>query len=87
MIQVEKRFTLEENFGQNRTSKRQVQLTIRDLLKALLDSKHDNELYYWSTQEDTDDPYNVPCRQLLDHGHIPPTVSHAGNLILSSCNL
>jgi hypothetical protein len=88
VIQVEKRFTLEENFGQNRTSKRQVQLKIRDLLKALLDTDDgDNELYYWSTQEDTDDPYNVPCRQLMDHGHIPPTISQAGNLILSSCNL
>ena len=21
---------------------------------------------YWSTQEDTDDPFNVPCRQLVD---------------------
>ncbi|KAL3925378.1 MAG: hypothetical protein SGARI_005854, partial [Bacillariaceae sp.] len=102
-IQVEKRFSLEENFGQNRTSKRQVQLTIRDFLKKLLDcdgednscknksnnnnNNNKSELYYWSTQEDTDDPYNVPCRQLLDQGHIPSSIPHAGNLILSSCNM
>ncbi|KAG7361775.1 cupin-like domain containing protein [Nitzschia inconspicua] len=96
-IQVERRFNRTENFGQNRTAKRQVQLSISDFLKALLDhtdgdststnTTKENELYYWSTQEDTDDPYNIPCRQLLDHGHIPENVPIAGNLILSSCNL
>lgn len=49
----------------------------------------DNEgaLLYWSTQEDTDDPFNVPCRQLVDRQLIPAHLSLAGNLILSSCNL
>lgn len=92
-IQVERRYHRDETFGQNRTASRQVQLSIKDFLAALLDHKKDdpnckdNELYYWSTQEDTDDPYNLPCRQLLDGGHIPANAPHAGNLILSSCNL
>jgi Cupin-like domain len=94
-IQVERRFSQAENFGHNRTAKRQLCLSISAFLKALLDNKNaddavdkkENEMYYWSTQEDTDDPYNIPCRQLVDHGFIPATVPHAGNLILSSCNL
>ncbi|CAB9506417.1 Jumonji domain containing 7 [Seminavis robusta] len=84
-IQVEKRVGPNDNFGQNRTATRQVAMPIRDFLKALLDS--DNELLYWSTQEDTDDPYNVPCRQLLEQHKIPPQINLAGNLVLSSCNL
>jgi hypothetical protein len=104
IIQVERRFHPKENFGQNRTTKRQVKLSISDFLKILLDHHHEtnndninndddnahdrtNEMYYWSTQEDTDDPYNTPCRELLDGGEIPATIPHAGNLILSSCNM
>ena len=86
IIQVERRLNFEENFGQNRTASRQVLLTISDFLQKI--TSQDGALYYWSTQEDTIDPYNVPCRQLVDAGHIPNGLGFlAGNLILSSCNL
>ena len=51
------------------------------------DNDDEGALLYWSTQEDTDDPFNVPCRQLVDRQLIQAQVPLAGNLILSSCNL
>ena len=100
-IQVERRYHTNETFGHNRTADRQLLLTIRDFLQIMSrntttsspadqnDCVHniDARLLYWSTQEDNDDPFNVPCRQLVDRQLIPKTVPLAGNLILSSCNL
>jgi Cupin-like domain len=97
VIQVERKCHADESFGQNRDSTRQIQLTVREFLNKLLDSTDDDdddddynrELLYWSTQEEAqdDDPFAVPCRQLLDQEKIPSSLPLAGNLLLNSCNL
>ena len=91
-VQVEKRPDEHQNFGQNRTLERQVVWTVKDLVERL--KGPDRELYYLSTQQqDADDEeeqeqkYPVPCKQLLEKGHILPSLPLAGNLILQSCNI
>jgi hypothetical protein len=93
-VQVERRPDAHQNFGQNRTPERQVVWTVKDLVERLRGP--DRELYYLSTQhqeadddeeEEKDQQYPVPCQQLLEKGHILPTLPLAGNLILQSCNI
>jgi hypothetical protein len=85
-VQVERRFATNETFGQNRTASRQVLMTITDFIDKL--KKNDGDLLYLSTQEsESDDWFQVPCRQLLYHECIASHVPWAGNLILYSCNL
>jgi hypothetical protein len=89
-VQVEKRPDANQHFGQNRTAERQVVWTVKDLVERLRGP--DRELYYLSTQqqeevEEEEQQYPVPCRQLLDNGHILPSLPLAGNLILQSCNI
>ena len=68
MVQVERRFTNTENFGQNRTASRQIMMTIDEFIQKLNSSDDNNddgknnygsddgELFYLSTQQtDTDD--------------------------------
>jgi len=86
VIQVERRFTSTEAFGQNRTALRQQLMTVSDFLKKL--EGKDGNLYYLSTQDtESDDAFQVPCRQLLDNSYISDQVPWAGNLVLHSCNL
>jgi hypothetical protein len=91
-VQVEKRPDANQNFGQNRTAERQVVWTVKDLVERLRGP--DRELYYLSTQqqeaeeeEQEQQQYSTPCRQLLEKGHILPSLPLAGNLILQSCNI
>ena len=85
-VQVERRYATSEAFGQNRTASRQLLMTVSNFLKNL--EGKDGSLYYLSTQEsEKDDPFQVPCRQLLDNGCIAANVPWAGNLVLDSCNL
>ena len=91
-VQVEKRPDTQQLFGQNRTSQRQVSMTVQDFCDCL--KGPDRALYYLSTQqqpaaniEARDEPFAAPCRQLLDAGYITATLPVAANLILSSCNL
>jgi hypothetical protein len=91
-VQVEKRPDANQNFGQNRTPEQQVVWTVKDLVESLRGP--DREFYYLSTQqqeaddeEEKDQQYPVPCKQLLEKGHILPTLPLAGNLILQSCNI
>jgi hypothetical protein len=91
-VQVEKRPDEHQNFGQNRTPERQVVWTVKDLVERL--KGPDRELYYLSTQkqeaddeEEQEQKYPVPCKQLLEKGYILPTLPLAGNLILQSCNI
>jgi hypothetical protein len=91
-VQVEKRPDANQNFGQNRTAERQVVGTVKDLVERLRGP--DRELYYLSTQQQEEaeedehqNQYPVPCRQLLDSGHIRSSLPLAGNLILQSCNI
>ena len=62
-------------------------MTLNDFLEKLEETGGD--LLYLSTQESANDhaKFQVPCQQLLDHGHIAESVPWAGNLILHSCNL
>lgn len=85
-VQVERRFATTEAFGQNRTASRQLLMSISDFLKHL--EGKDGDLYYLSTQDtDSDDPFQVPCRQLLDSGYLAVSVPWTGNLVLHACNL
>jgi hypothetical protein len=90
-VQVEKRPDANQHFGQSRTAERQVVWTVKDLVERLRGP--DREHYYLSTQQmDAEDDkqkqrYPVPCRQLLDKGHILSSLPLAGNLILQSCNI
>jgi hypothetical protein len=88
MVQVEKRPDANQNFGQNRTAERQVVWTVKDLVQRLRGP--DRELYYLSTQQqekDQEQPFAVPCRQVLEKGHILSSLPLSGNLILQSCNM
>jgi hypothetical protein len=83
---VERRFATAETFGQNRTASRQVLMTVTEFLDKL--KNDDGALFYLSTQESvSNDSFQVPTRQLLDHDYIASHVPWAGNLILHSCNL
>lgn len=84
-IQVERRYSSDEAFGQNRTSLRQLIMTVAEFVKNL---EEGNANLYLSTQDtDSDDPFQAPCRELLDKGHISDGIPWAGNLVLHSCNL
>jgi len=84
VVQVEKRQSTLESFGQNRSVDRQVLMKISELIQQF-QGPH-CELYYLSTQ-DTNDTFSAPCRQLLDANHIHSTLPWAGNLVLQACNL
>jgi hypothetical protein len=94
-VQVEKRDSLTVSFGQNRTSSRQILMTIKEFVEKL--HGEDGDLFYLSTQQppttDDEDPgktsaaFQIPCAQLLEAKKIDQTVSWAGNLRLESCNL
>lgn len=85
-MQVERRFSTDETFGQNRTASRQILMTVTAFLEKL--NNNDGDLLYLSPQEsESNDSFQVPCRQLLDHACIASHVPWAGNLILQSCNL
>jgi hypothetical protein len=84
---VEKRFGTDETFGQNRTSSRQLTMTMEELIEEF--SKPAGDLLYLSTQEtEDDDAFQMPpCKQLLEAGYLDPTLDLAGHLVLHSCNL
>jgi hypothetical protein len=93
-VQVEKRFSSVESFGQNRTIERQIQLKMSEFVDRVTNGQKESELLYLSTQQyettgkdDANDPFQTPCRQLLSAQKIPKTLSWAGNLCLQSCNL
>jgi hypothetical protein len=61
-------------------------MTVTAFLEKL--NNNDGDLLYLSPQEsESNDLFQVPCRQLLDHACIESHVPWAGNLILQSCNL
>ena len=61
-------------------------MTMTEFLEKL--KKDNGALFYLSTQEsESNDPFQVPTGQLLDHDYIASHVPWAGNLILHSCNL
>jgi hypothetical protein len=89
-VQVERRLSTRENFGQNRTTSRQVLMKMEEFIDKL--SGGDGDMFYLSTQQSPSDeeypsPFQVPCRQLLDAKKIKETLTLAGNLRLESCNL
>jgi len=84
-VQVERRKSANESYGQARSKERQAEMTVQDLM-TYLRSPTDRELYYLSTQE-TEDVFSGPSKALVDKKLIPETISLAGNLLLHSCNL
>mmetsp|Transcript_5580 Transcript_5580/g.9957 ORF Transcript_5580/g.9957 Transcript_5580/m.9957 type:complete len:419 (+) Transcript_5580:387-1643(+) len=93
-VQVEKRFSSEECFGQNRTTARQILMTVREFVEKISAGQKDGEMLYLSTQqyeptehEGYSNPFQTPCRQLLATKKIPDSLPWAGNLCLESCNL
>ena len=82
MVQVERRFSSTENFGQNRTASRQIIMTIDGFLQKLNSSDDDDdddgknnhgsdigELFYLSTQQpDTDDSQSGDDYKLTKEG-------------------
>lgn len=92
LVQVEKRFSADESFGQNRTKSRQIHMTMRQLVDKL--KCPEGELLYLSTQQPPpDDKEKVPaasqtpCAQLLHAKKIESTLSWGSTLNLESCNL
>ena len=96
---MERRYSPNEMFGQNRTASRQIFLPVRDFLKRL-ESK-EGEFLYLSTQQPLEEKesscsssscrishaFQIPCRQLKEAKKLDETVVWAGNLRLESCNL
>jgi hypothetical protein len=61
-------------------------MTVTHFLEEM--KNDDGDLLYLSPQEsESNDSFQVPCRQLLNQACIASHVSWAGNLILHSCNL
>jgi hypothetical protein len=94
MVQVEKRISSKESFGQNRTTERQIQMKMSEFIDKVSTKQDEGELLYLSTQqyespesEDRNDPFQTPTRQLVTAKKIPTTLPWAGNLCLESCNL
>ena len=93
-VQVEKRYSRDELFGQNRTPSRQFVPSISDFVDGL--RSEDGDLLYLSTQQPTKEndeqtitpsPFEGPCQTLVDKGLLPKALSWAGHMILQSCNL
>ena len=78
-LQVERRHTMQERFGQNRSQHRQLYMTLPEFLSAR------DPHYYLSTQEEQDS--NFVTESLIQDKYIPSDIYHEGNLILESCNL
>lgn len=63
-------------------------MKVADFVEKL--ESDEGEMFYLSTQEGHDsdqNPFQVPCRQLVDNSRIPDALDVAGNLILYACNL
>ena len=89
LVQVERRLSADESFGQARTQERQEVMTLGGFLNL---SKEVASMYYLSTQTDnsSDDVLthiSTPCKQLMQQGRIPSRLLVAGNLVLHSCHL
>jgi hypothetical protein len=87
-VQVEKRLSSNDHFGQNRTPSRQIIMTVAELLDSW-ECPTNREIYYLSTQSINDDdssPFLGPCQKLQPY-FLPDNLPLAGNLILHSCNL
>lgn len=90
IVQVEKRQSESEKFGQNRTRTRQITMTVKEFVDKL--STPESDLLYLSTQHTSEDesstnPFQPPCAQLLATKKLDPSLSWAGNLRLESCNM
>jgi len=85
-VQVEKRMSYDECFGQNRTESRQVVMEVEEFVRKM---EGDNaELFYLSTQDSGQQAaFQTPCEQLLSHRIIDETLEWAGNLVLHTCNI
>ena len=85
-VQIEKRLSKDQPFGQNRTIDLQVEMSIHDFMQQL--ETHNGENLYLTTQDTEEDtPFQTPCKELLKNGVIDATLPFSGNLILHSVNL
>ena len=85
-VQVEKRLSKDQPFGQNRTTALQVEMSIQDFVQQL--ETNSGEYLYLTTQDTGEDtPFQNPCKELLKNGMIDATLPFSGNLILHSVNL
>lgn len=85
-VQVEKRTSQDETYGQNRTPARQVEMSVQEFVQAL--ETPEGNLLYLSTQDtDEEGPFQTPCNELVQNGSMEATVPYSGNLVLYSANL
>lgn len=84
IVQVERRLDKLEQYGQNRTQERQVEMKLSELCQKLCDE--DGNFLYLSTQ-DSEEQFSTPCNQLLKAHSIDPSLDWAGHLQVHTCNL